>query len=347
MAFLNTGTGLTSFLHTKMKLRTFSAYLSLFIKSFLSVILVICIGYFVYKDKGTIFNLPTEITNVLNNEMFSQTGPCQTPLQYTIGTLDPRFGITASEIKKDIKQASDIWGKPIGKTLFEYNPNGNLTINLVYDRRQQITQKENILETTINRTEQTADSVKQEYTSLQKSYQQAQQEYTAQQIQYQTNLQNYNSTVNYWNSSGGVPDAERSALTVEQNDLLDQQNLLEQKRQQANQFAEAINALIDKYNLLVDHVNSNVSAINNDGLTGTKFEEGEYISDASGKRINIFQFQNQTYFIRVLAHELGHALQLGHNSNPQSIMNPINISHSLALSPDDLQELKAECGLKK
>ena len=269
--------------------------------------------------------------------------PCQNPIEYKIGALDPRFGVSQSAFLADIQEASNLWSTAAGKKLFAYNPKGNLTINLVYDDRQKITQQENALTTDINQNKQVADSVKQQFTSLRDQY-------TSAQTQYQTDLAafnqaeaTYNAQVTYWNDKGGAPAKEYAALQAQKNTLAAQRAALEDERLKVNSLADQVNALIDNYNLLVGHINTTVDAINNDGLTGTEFEEGVYISDQAGTRINIYQFNSKIYFLRVLAHELGHSLGLGHNSGTDSIMNPINQSKSLVLSADDLAALTAEC----
>lgn len=277
-------------------------------------------------------------------ELF-QKGPCESPITYKIGTVDPRFGVTPDDFKNDIAQAADIWDQSINRTLFTYGPNGVLTVNLVYDNRQATTQKEQTLDANINQASTTADSIKQEYTALKAQYDQAQQQYTTELAQFNQTQASYNAEVAHWNSVGGAPTAQYDALNVEKNNLTTEQSALEQQRENVNQLADAVNAFINKYNLLVSYINSDVSAINNDGLAGTQFEEGVYISDASGRRINIYQFEDQVDLIRVLAHELGHSLGLWHNSNPNSIMNPVNQSTSLTPTSDDLDELKTVCDI--
>jgi Matrixin len=260
---------------------------------------------------------------------YQKAHPCDTPITYRVGTLDSRFGVSQAAFIKDIDEAQNIWSTAEGKPLFKYDPKGTLVINLIYDNRQAATQKENVLNQSISTNTKVADSVKEEYSSLEGQY-------NTSNADFNSELATYNSNVAYWNARGGAPKAEYNELQAQRSDLAT-------KQQELNSLASQINALIDKYNLEVGQINANVNAINNDGLAGTQFEEGEYVEDSSGERINIYQFDNQTFFIRVLAHELGHALGLEHNANPDSIMNPINSSTNLKPTADDLKELNAAC----
>jgi hypothetical protein len=275
--------------------------------------------------------------------LYYEQQPCKNPIEYKIGELDPRFGVSKEQFLIDIDTAGNLWSDAMGKALFTYNPNGNLTINLVYDDRQKITQQENILNSAIEQNKQVADSVKQEFAALKEQYSAAKVAYNSDLSAFNKAQTDYNNEVTYWNEKGGAPSREYAALQAQKNALASQRATLEVERQKVNGLAAQINTLIDKYNLLVNHINDTVDAINNDGLAGTQFEEGVYISDREGTRITIYQFNNKTYFIRVLSHELGHSLGLPHNGGKDSIMSPVNQSKSLKLSTEDLASITELC----
>lgn len=76
-----------------------------------------------------------------------------------------------------------------------------------------------------------------------------------------------------------------------------------------NNQADMINSVARAINQLISELNLNVKKYNTtSGTNGEEFDEGEYVRDGAGERINIYQFANDTKLIRVLTHELGHAL---------------------------------------
>ncbi len=120
------------------------------------------------------------------------------------------------------------------------------------------------------------------------------------------------------------------------------QEELNQEAQQLNQEAAQINDMVTQLNAQIAQVNANANSYNQTAA-GQNFEEGEFIEQFGQKQIDIYQYTDTTKLIRLMAHEFGHSIGLGHNQNPQSIMYPENDARSLTLSSDDLAALNARC----
>jgi hypothetical protein len=77
--------------------------------------------------------------------------------------------------------------------------------------------------------------------------------------------------------------------------------------------------------------------------TREEHKEGRYISDEKGQRIIIYSFEDRENLHRIVAHELGHALELEHVNTEDSIMYSINKGEDLRLSAEDKAELDRVC----
>lgn len=270
--------------------------------------------------------------------------PCSSPITFKIGSFDKRFGLTRAEFIDEINKAAAIWENGINKNLFEYSDTGTLTINLIFDQRQADTIKNNGLEKVLEETKTVANSTNQEIASAKLNYENKKQAYLNLVASFETARKSYEDQVSYWNTKGGAPKDVYDKLQIEKANLLTLQNEVEASRVEVNNLADNLNILIEKYNSLASSVNSVINDYNNAPHITGEFREGEYISDSQGERINIYEFADRTKLIRVLAHELGHALNVDHNDNPKSIMYKLNQGSNIALSKEDLQSLKVVCG---
>lgn len=301
-------------------------------KSFLWLILAALVVYVVVQK-------PVLVTDL--QQKYFPSKPCAQPIEYKIGTFDTRFGISRKDFLTTVEASANIWSKGVGKTLFHYNPNGTLTINLVYDTRQQATQQNARLQANVDKLNTLASSVKAQYASLEGQYKIAEQSYSEQLALLKQGQSKYNANVAYWNSRGGAPRSQYTVLNAEKDALIALQENVEKKRIALNSLADQIRAFIEKYNLLVTNANSNIQVIN---ASAGEFEEGIY--DPNKNEIDIYQFDTKQRLFRVLAHELGHSLGLDHNDNKKSIMYAYNIDQNEVLTSDDLIALKTLCGSK-
>jgi hypothetical protein len=279
-----------------------------------------------------------------NIESVLGTAPCQKPIPYSLGSFDERFGITREEFLAAAGEAAAIWGKAINKELFKYSPDGNLKINLIYDYRQEATDKLKDLGFKIDNTKSSYDSLKAAYLSEKSQYEARNKQLESQIADFQAENQKFNSEVEYWNSRGGAPKNIYDSLSAEKERLKSEIDRINSAQNELNKKAAGVNAIIDALNRTAREINANVQTFNKIGQsTGEEFSEGLYISDITGNSISIYQFRNRDQLVRLLAHELGHALGLEHNDNPKSIMYRLNESENLVPTENDIAELKQVC----
>ena len=198
----------------------------------------------------------------------------------------------------------------------------------------------------INDDRSTYDVVKAKYDSLLTVYNREQAHINEQVAEYNAQKAALEKEVNYWNSRGGAPRSTYDSLQKRQTELNNQYIALAQAEEQLKQSAEIVNSTALVLNKLISELNLQVAQYNTVGAsTGKEFNQGEYVSGVNGTSINIFQFNNENKLVRVLAHELGHALGLEHLDNPRAIMYYLNEGTNEKLTTDDLTALKQKCRL--
>ncbi len=273
--------------------------------------------------------------------------PCSRPIVYSIGNFDTRFGLSKKDFLGAIQKAEQRWETPLKKQLFIYSDQGGLTVNLIYDYRQEATQKLHALGIVVRSDESSYNDLKAKYDSLQAVYNQQKIPLESLISAYQAKLSSYEAEVDYWNSRNGAPKAEYDKLQQEKTALDEQLIQINKSRANLNVIVDEINALASVLNKLANELNLTANKYNTIGTKrGGEFEEGQYKSDASGKEIDIYQFDNRDKLIRVLAHELGHALGLDHLNNPKAIMYRLNEGINGQATADDINALKSLCHIK-
>ncbi len=304
-----------------------------------------------------VFIFRTPLSNLFFN-LENKFLPCRQVIVYSIGTFDARFGMSKADFLSAVREAEQIWEKPVNKQSFQYSTStdtsiiltNSLKINLIYDYRQQATAVLNKLGITITDSQNSYDSLKTKYDALKASYLEEKATFDARVSAFDARKSAYESKVTEINNRGGATKEEYANLNAEkiwlQNEaaaINQMQADLNTKVDDVNAMATVLNRLIASLNLQADQFNS----INKEraGSTG-EFEEGTYISGPSGREIDIYQFDDRNKLVRVLAHELGHAFGLDHVSDPKAIMYRLNNGVNEKLTNADLAELKQRCGIK-
>lgn len=248
--------------------------------------------------------------------------PCIEPIPYTLGTFDTKFGISKEYFLSALADAEAIWEKPYGKELFAYapsGPSGELKVNLIYDYRQQATDKLEDLDITVENNRASYDTLRSKLDTLK--------------VEYENEKRDYEARVAAFNRGNRTNEGEFRSLERERKDL--------------NNKVDEINALVVAVNHLIGTLNLSVAKYNTTNVArGESFEEGVYVQDGDNVEIDIYEFSSRAKLVRVLAHELGHALGLDHVADPKAIMYELNQGNTEALTVADFEALQTQCGKK-
>src|SRR5574343_1324819 len=174
--------------------------------------------------------------------------PLDTRLHFKIGEVDPRFHFSRSELENFAQPAADIWQQGTGRSWFVYDPHARLTINVMYDQRQQqTTQRLSELEKIQNTQQQQQDQV-QNIHQYKSEIEQSQQRIDAKQALFQQQVQRYHQIIAQVNQQGGArPEFKQQ---------------LDQQKYALEQMQAELNQMVIQHNQLVSQSNSQVASYN-------------------------------------------------------------------------------------
>ena len=294
-----------------------------------------------------VFFFRTELEQIFSN-LQNKYLPCSRPITYSIGSFDDRFGISKEEFLKVVNTGEVVWEKAIDKELFVYKSDGSgvLKINLIYDTRQEATQKLKDIGITVNDTKASYNDLKLKYNAMQADYLKRKADFESQVVLFQNRQNAYEKEVRYFNENGGASEKDFNRLNKEKLSLDIKFTEINKLQTILNEEVNNINALVIVLNRLVSSLNIEVNKFNTIGSEFSgEFEEGTYKEDSTSREIDIYQFDNIGKLARVLTHEFGHALGLLHLESKEAVMYRLNNGVNEKLTIEDILALKKRCEL--
>lgn len=267
---------------------------------------------------------------------------CDVPFHYAIGSIDPQFNIDKDTLKTDMLRAESDWELAFQKNILTYDESSEFKVNLIFDERQKATLESKNLAKQLDTVQNLQAGISKSYDTLTLEYDTKKTQYERDLQVYQKQSEEYNARVRHYNSHENATEVEYKQLEKQRENLDAFSIAIESKRKKLNELVGTINTLVAEEKNVVALYNKEVTTFENIHGQAKEFDQGVY----TGKEINIYQYNEESDLVLVLAHELGHALGLNHVENSESIMYYLMAKQNLddiKPSEQDLQALDFIC----
>lgn len=250
--------------------------------------------------------------------------PCQVPLSWHLTELDPRFALSAAEARRAVEDAAALWEGALGRTLFPGAGSGDLAIRFVFDERQSESMERRQWQQQVDATDASLEGRGEELSRAARRL--------------DRDIARHNAVVSEWQSRGGAPPEVLAELRATGSELDQREQTLQRQIDQFNRRVAERNRQAE------DLTREFAPEVVESGYYGESVRlRGERVLSVSDREIQIFQFEDYDALVLVIAHELGHALGLGHAPGPDAVMSSIPGGAVSGIQPKDLALLRKRC----
>jgi hypothetical protein len=281
---------------------------------------------------------------------------CAVPLAWRLARVDDEFGLSTAEATVILGEAARMWEDRAGARLFRHDPEGGFPIRLVYDDRQARTNERSLREAELAAERARLDVEGEDLKRQGERHAAARARYSERQQAHDRRVEEHNAEVRRWNEQGGGPREEAERLDAAEREIRGQREALEAERRAVEDELRALQERVNRINRAnAEHARRGDALAR--AFPPMLMEAGEYREAVRtqggrtisvGREIRVYRFGSPDELRLIVAHELGHALGLGHVDEPRAVMSAAHDSRTgsggvTEVHPADLELLGSVC----
>jgi hypothetical protein len=282
--------------------------------------------------------------------------PCAVPVHYALGEVEAGFGFDELTVSMALAEAAGLWQSLTDTLLFiESDHPRAMTVHLRFDARQRAANTRRSLRGGLERDRAVLEADEAELVQWNERIESNRAAHERAGEALAQRARAHEAAVRAWNENPAQrSEARRRTLEAEGATLGQALEELERAGRDLNSDIDAYNRRAAELRRRSEDFRLRVSRYN-EASSAEPVESGRYSYDReSGRRIEVFRAESYDDLVWVLAHELGHALGIGHVDEPGAVMHAMlhddHAAHAagkpVMLGAADHAALLAVCGRK-
>lgn len=275
---------------------------------------------------------------------------CAIPVEMHLAEVDPRFELEPDEVRRALEAAVAMWEAHTDTRLFTARDGAGMAVRLVFDERQAGAMARERSRAQLDQAQEDIDRARERLDRHRSALQADVELYERRVREFEGRRRAHEERVADWNAGRGERSAaarerleqEGRALREAHEQLEERRRGLEDRRADLNSAGRELEREIAAFNERVDHFNRTAAA-------GSGFDMAIYQQQGNRRSITVYKASDFDELRLTLAHELGHALGIGHVDDPAAVMHaelgPTNAGRE-DLAAADRAALVESCGVE-